>query len=369
MSGWHLFAMVWGDAFVERFARIVAPFLAMPGNVPALARTAPVTCHVYTDELSQGSVKAALAPLATYCAIDIRRFDVTVAHGLSGPDYKYEIQRRSVQDLAERVSGETIVLLDSNFVLADGVLGFLAARRSEGYVGASVSFLRVSSTEFVAALDGRLDAGSVIGPRELFDISRQTIHHIAKSFFVDAAPFTPYPSQVSWPVGARGFVNRNFLPHPIMIPATPKVAHYQSTMDYDLLLRVADDDKIYVCGDSDEVMVAKYSDDEHHVARAGEFRPTAEDLGLFLLTCTNRRHRLFADRACVFHPDPHDERYEAVVKQSQIMIDGAYEWINRLATRSGRLDARMLMYLKSHFGPIEDYMSPQLEPAAWRHFT
>jgi hypothetical protein len=262
------------------------------------------------------------------------------------------------------VRGETIILLDSNFVLADGVLRFLSERRAEGYVAASVSFLRVSTPAFAAILDRRLNSGSAIGPRALFDISRNAIHHIAKSFFVDAAPFTPYPSQVSWPVSSNGFVNRNFLPHPIMIPATQKVARYQSTMDYDLLLRVADDDKIYVCGDSDDVMVAKYSDDEHHFDRAGEFRPTPEDIGLFLLTSTNRRHRLFADRAGVFHGDARDEHYETVVRNSQTMIDEAYAWVDRLAAHSGRLDAKMLMYLKSHFGPIEDYMSPQLEPAA-----
>ena len=41
-------------------------------------------------------------------------------------------------------------------------------------------------------------------------------------------------------------------------------------------------------------------------------------------------------------------------------------WFNGPVPSFGPLDARLLLYFKSHLGPIEDFISPQLEPAALR---
>jgi hypothetical protein len=45
-------------------------------------------------------------------------------------------------------------------------------------------------------------------------------------------------------------------------------------------------------------------------------------------------------------------------------VDATYNFIDVIASRSAGLDASALLYIKSFFGPIEDYMSPQLEPGA-----
>jgi len=43
--------------------------------------------------------------------------------------------------------------------------------------------------------------------------------------------------------------------------------------------------------------------------------------------------------------------------------------VERALATPGSLEARLLMHAKSFTGPIEDYMSPQLEPAALQHMT
>jgi hypothetical protein len=249
-------------------------------------------------------------------------------------------------------------------VTSDGTLANLAVQRSKGYQAACVTFIRTATRPLEAALSPLLARGSPLGGRALLGAALGSLHHITESFFVDAVPFTPYPSQIAWRAGISGFVTRNFLPHPLMIPVSDALQRSQSTMDYDLALRLASDEEIYVARDSDDMMLVKFSDEDHHAARDGAPPPTADQIGLFLLTCTNRRHRLFADVPAVFHGGTRDARFETAIADSQGLIDDAYGWIDQIAAQAGRLDARMLMYLKSHLGPIEDFMSPQLEPQA-----
>jgi hypothetical protein len=361
---WHLFVLVWGDIFVERFARLVVPFLAMPGNVPALAADDKVVLHVYSDAGSRSGLEAALAPLASYCAIDIRVFDDHAARRFRGAQYRYELQRESLRDLVRSLSDGSLILLDSNFLPSDGTLANLAVQRAKGYRAACVTFVRTETAALDAALRPYLAKRLPIDGRTLFTAASSSLHHITESFFVDATPFTPYPSQIAWRVGASGFVSRNFLPHPLMIPVSDALHRSQSTMDYDLALRTASDEEIYIARDSDDMLLVKFSGEDHHAERDGAPAPTPDQIGLFLLTCTNRRHRLFADVPALFHAGGRDAGYEAAIAESHRLIDDAYGWIDQIAAQAGRLDARMLMYLKSHLGPIEDFMSPQLEPTA-----
>jgi hypothetical protein len=336
----------------------------MPGNVPALAANDKVVFHVYSDAASRTALEIALGRLAPYCAIDIRHFDDAAARRFSGAQYRYELQRWCLRDLARSVDDGSMILLDSNFLPSDGTLANLAVQRSKGYRAACVTFIRTATRPLEAALSPLLAMGSPLDGRALLGAALASLHHITESFFVDAVPFTPYPSQIAWRAGTGGFITRNFLPHPLMIPVSDALQRSQSTMDYDLALRLASDEEIYVARDSDDMLLVKFSDEEHHAARDEAPSPTADQIGLFLLTCTNRRHRLFADVPAVFHGGARDARFEAAIADSQGLIDGAYGWIDQIAAQAGRLDARMLMYLKSHLGPIEDFMSPQLEPQA-----
>jgi hypothetical protein len=241
-------------------------------------------------------------------------------------------------------------------------LAALAARRRQGYATVAVSVLRVAGETFTPPT-------ADLGPRALVAASLEALHPMTERFFVDARPFTAYPSQLAWRAGPGAVVNRNVLPHPLMVPASPALAQYQSSMDYDLALRASPNEKIWMCGDSDEMLVVKFSDSEHGADAVAKEAPSIEDLGRFLLAATNRRHRLFADTAVTFHAGDIDARVESARRSSEGMIDSAYDWIDRAALQPARLDARNLSYLKSHFGPIEEFISPQLEAATTARFA
>lgn len=355
---WHLFALVWGDDFVRRFVQNALPYLAAPGNLPSLAEDGAVTVHLYTDTASQGELAAGFARLDEHCALDIHLFDPAWAHGLRGTDFKYELQRGCLRDLAAHIpAGEPVVLLDSNFIVSDGTFAALKRRWHQGYRSVSVSVLRVATETFVAPPADR-------GSRALLASALCALHPMTERFFIEARPFAAYPSQLSWGAGPDAFVNRNILPHPLLVAASRALAQTQSTMDYDLALRSASDNQVYMCADSDEMLVVKFSEGAHAAEAVVERAPSPADLGLFLLTATNRRHRLFADIPVVFHLGDVGPEIETARAASQAFIDEAYAWIDRMAARPEPPDARRLVYLKSHFGTIEEFISPQLESAA-----
>ena len=49
--------------------------------------------------------------------------------------------------------------------------------------------------------------------------------------------------------------------------------------------------------------------------------------------------------------------------QARTLLDQAYEEVDHIISKSTKLDAKFLMYIKSYLGPIEEFMSPEIEPA------
>jgi hypothetical protein len=377
---YHVFVLVWGQPFAAAHLEMALPFLMMPGNLPALAAGADVDFHIYTDRATQPMLDAGSACLDAHCRRRIHVLeDIRVrgasplahAEGIAFPEYKYALQRECVRHLYETVKDgghgnvkASVIFLDSNFILADGSLAALHQRRLQGFEAAAVSVLRLSEPKAQPMLLGRLGGDASVGPRELVAIGLEAPHHFTAAFYIDAERFTPYPSQLIWPVGDDGLLTRAFLPHPLMVPLAPEIARSQSTMDYDMALRTTTDNRIYVAADSDEMLVAKLSGDDHQAARQAGPPPSPENLALFLLSCTNRRHRLFADVPIYFHAGEAHADLAKVTAQSELLLDASYDFIDVIAARSAGLDASALLYVKSFFGAIEDYMSPQLEPVA-----
>ncbi len=61
--------------------------------------------------------------------------------------------------------------------------------------------------------------------------------------------------------------------------------------------------------------------------------------------------------------------WENAAAQADELFEKAYAEVDRIISLGAQLDARFLMYIKSYLGPIEDYMSPEMEPAELRNLT
>ena len=76
------------------------------------------------------------------------------------------------------------------------------------------------------------------------------------------------------------------------------------------------------------------------------------------------RHRIFGDVPIFYHMNDINSKWKRPLQESNTLLVAVYKEIERIAMHANKLDAKFLMYLKSHTGPIENYMSPALEPAA-----
>ncbi len=369
---YHIFNLVWQPDYVRKFIELSLPFQLTAGNLPALASKAEVVYHIYTDVGSTAAFEPEIGALRQIAEVNFHLFEeMKVADTplldfigeLVSPEYKYELQRRCVIDLIERnfdgVDGgdSRIILLDSNFVLSNGVLKAVAVRNDQGYRAVMVDVLRVTDSG-VNKLKSDGDPDSMLTTLLAHLSPLQFAYHL------NSDKFTTYPNRIGRTVEGGGLIMRTFLPHPLMIPIDARCLKYQSTMDYDLALRASDDDQIYMCGSSGEMLVSKYSDAGHLSGLETGPPPSAEDLGLFILTCTNHRHRQFSDQTVTYQIGPANEAWRSAEAELYELINQAYAAVDRIAQNAGRLDAKFMMHIKSHFGPIEDFLSPQMEPAA-----
>jgi len=373
---YHIFTLVWGEAFVRDYLELALPFQLMPGNLPALSANNDVHYHLYTDEASAPALKNGLAaahlPGTPHIHL-IEDFQVngvplmTHVQSLAGPEVKYEIQRHCLLDLFDIALGApeaAVVLLDSNFVISDGTLSAMAARLDEGYKAINFNVLKTASEEVRTVLQQDLKSMDVIDGRRLVQYVLDHPHHLQASSFVTAAAFTPYPSQICWSLPDKGLLAHGFIPHPLVLCATPSMKMFQSTADYDLVLKSWPDEQIYLADDSDEMMVMKHSGSAHQSERDTGAKPSARDLALFMVTCTHRRHWALGQKPLRYRATDEKIDWSNAERESQELIDAVGTEIETMLENTDKLDARFLMYLKSFTGPIEDYMSPAVEPAA-----
>lgn len=363
---YHLFLLVWGREFVRDFVELAVPFLVLPGNLPALAAEAPVTVHAFTDRDSVPFFSPGIEVLEAHADVRLRAVEPGVmerAAALPGESRKYEIQHHCLKQLiGELLAAEgepVLVLIDGNFILADGALDYVRHSFAGGLKAVAVDVLRLSRESASEPLR-RLAADGGGGARALVRAGAPHLHSITRSFFVDADPFSPYPSQLLWRVGPTAIAGRSFIPHPLAVAVAPGMRTLQSTMDYDLALRAWPDERIGLVTDSDQALVAKLSSDAHHGERPAVLSPSATDLALFIVTACHRRHRAFAEKPIRFHAGDADD-WRTAEAAAQGLIDAAYAEVDRIVDEAARLDARMMAYVKSYTGPIESYLSPQLE--------
>ncbi|NQV55748.1 MAG: hypothetical protein HQ503_07815 [Rhodospirillales bacterium] len=372
---YHIFLLVYGAPFARRYLDFSLPYQLCPGNLPALANLADVTYHIYTDREAAPILAEGCENLAPFCDHQIHVMeDIEIrgasplehAAGIPDPGYRYELQRECIRHLYSLIGDQaeaSIIMLDPNILISDGAFKALDTYRRDGYDAVAVTVLRLSEDLAGDAFrpgSTQLEAA----PRHMMGIALNSLHHMTKAFFVDSDVPTPYPSQIAWPVGDDGFLIRAFLPHPLMVPVSPNIARSQSTMDYDMALRSATDERICMVADSDEILACKVSGDQHLEVREFVPKPSPENIGAFLLSATNHRHRVFADTPTYFHSGERHADFGSVETSSKELIDKAYAYIENIAGGAGQLNAPTLLYLKSFFGPIEEFMSPQMEPEA-----
>ena len=365
-----VYVTVWGAAFVEKYLTYSLASQLAPGNLPALsAADVEFVYHIYTDRASEPLFAAGVDALAPYAEVrfhfyeDIPFKGVSLAEAMANSPpktVKHNVQRLTslhFLDLAAAEKSDAAILLDSDFLFSDGSWPAMIAAYRAGAQAVCAMHLRLDEGLAVPLLKDRIDAG--MSGRDLVAVGLAALHPIAQSMFVDADPFTTYPSQLNWRVGALdGFVTHCYFPHPLL--TIPRAGlRYASTMDYEYALRaVREDSAIHLVRSSDELLVCKMTPATYLAEKAKGGTLSLGQIARFLISNTNIRHRLFMAQPIRFRAGGPEEAWTETEARSTRFVEGIYQTAEMILA-GAKTDARSLVFLKSFLGPIEDYASPQ----------
>jgi hypothetical protein len=284
---------------------------------------------------------------------------------------KHNVQRITAQHLLSGLDDSAAILLDSDFIIADGSLARLHDLRVAGKRAVMTLLMRLNEATAGPILSQ--DVSAYLAPRDLVRLSLDHMHPIFAAYYMEAGQATSYPSQLNWRVGQfgdephqeSGIISQCLFPHPLMVvpdkSSSEGGSKYFSTMDYDYALRaVSDDSAIHLSRSSDEILVCKISHEEY-LADSEQAEPlTIERLAHFVLNNTNIRHRLFLDQSICFVADEGGD-WDAVNKAAEQFMEATYKAVELMVGKLSAGDPMTMVHLKSFLGPIEDFLSPQVQ--------
>ncbi|NQV57168.1 MAG: hypothetical protein HQ503_15020 [Rhodospirillales bacterium] len=372
MARVDVFLTVWGEHFVNKFLEYSLVSQLSPGNIPAAAREADLYFHIYTDRASEPYFYPAIAALKSEAEVEFLFFEDilyregTLANAVQNSDpatIKHNVQRITSHDLIEKSdlnNASALVLLDSDFIFSEGSWAAMIERFQGGAKAICAMFMRLAEEGARGRLEDALPGG--IQARELVKIGLQAMHPIAERMFIDAEPFSIYPSQINWRAGEHGFISHCYFPHPLLVAPKRGGGGYSSTMDYEYALRaVSNDNDIYLCPNSDELLICKMSPGAYLSDLEVGSPPSISQIAQFAINNTNRRHHLFFSQPVRYVAGGDDAMWASVEADAQKFIGAVDSAIELMLAGAAPGDARNLVRLKSYLGPIEDFMSPQTQ--------
>jgi hypothetical protein len=367
-----VYVTVWGAAYVDKYLTYSLASQLTPGNIPALARDGiELVYHIYTDRASEAHFHPGISALARHADVrfhfyeDIPYKGVSLADAIanSPPDtVKHNVQRlTSLRFLTEtgEAKSDAAILLDSDFIFSESSWPAMIEAHRAGAEAFCAMFLRLEERRGAPRLTDRIRTG--LSGRDLVAIGLEALHPIAQAMFVDADPFTSYPSQLNWHVGAAGragFVTHCYFPHPMLIRPRGGL-RYTGTMDYEFALRaVSDDSRVVLARSSDDFLVCKMTPAAYLAGQPKGGSAGIGDLARFAVSNTNLRHRLFMTQPIRFVAGGSERDWAEAEARSARLVEAIYAAVE-VILGTARTDARTMVFLKSFLGPIEDFASPQ----------
>jgi hypothetical protein len=376
---YEIFVTVWGERFVRKFCDFALASQLSPGNLPALAENAGVVYRIYTDKPSRPYFDDAVPALeaAGITAEFILYEDMTykgaaLSEVIAASDptiVKHNVQRETAQDHVRRAAatpGTAAMLFDSDFIFADGALAYIDVQRRAGKKAVAGIYLRLEEEGASPALTKMPADGWAA--RTLVQLGLDHMHPIQRGMFMGADTFSPYPAQLNWMVEAGGrelgYVTHCFFPHPLMIELEDGAFSYMSTMDYEVTLRAAADEDICFVNSSDDLLFCKLSPGGYLADRELGQPPSLETMARFILSNTNVRHRVFMETPVRFIAEYASGvagmTFDTVAGVSSAFVWEVYQSVDLTLANQNGIDPKSMMFIKSYLGPIENFISPQV---------
>jgi hypothetical protein len=248
-------APVWGDTHVQRWLTCVLPSWLAPGNLPALGARRPVLIQIATRAADVAVITSSplFALLKSHTRVEFVMMDDLIGPAAMSVTLTLSYQR-VIRAAAEDGRTATVILLNADFVLADGSLAAMADALDAGARCILAPSLRATEEDVRAALIGGRDAEGRLSlqPRALVQLALAATHPTALFSRIDQqAVHSTNPNQLFWRADADTLIGRPFCLFVLALVVDGPVGPAETFCDYGLAPLLAPTEAPLIMNDSD----------------------------------------------------------------------------------------------------------------------
>ena len=298
--------VVWGEAYIERFATLALPSFLAPGNLPALAAAVDLEFVIMTARRNRRDFEQqpAFRKLRGICAVRFVDIDDLITSAVYAVTLTLAYARAVIACGADMLNTH-FVFMNADFLLADGSLSRLLKHIHAGRSIVLAPSFRATAEALEDRLLEAVDPATqtlAMAPRQMAALALEHPHPttIAKTMNQTFC-HTVHPNQFFWRVDEHTMVGRYFLIFMLCLKPERVVTTISSYCDYGFIPEMCPSGDEAIMGDSDEFFMLELQQlaQEKFLLRRGPLSDRAIARGLS--EWTTAEHRRAAGYDIVFH--------------------------------------------------------------------
>ncbi len=298
--------VVWGEAYIARFADLALPSFIAPGNLPALAAATDLEVVIMTrhGDVAHFEQHKTFQRLQSICPVRFVEIDDLITTGVYGVTLTLAYARPIIACGSEMLNTH-FVFMNADFVLADGSLRSLCTQILAGHsIVLGPSFR--ATAEDVEPLLGAYKNGATgalsIAPRELAGLSMPHPHATTVAKIRDQHSFhSTHPNQFFWQVDPHTLLGRYYLIFMLCLKPERLIDSINSFCDYAFIPEMCPSGNEAVMGDSDDFFMLELQERAQEAAMLRMGRQSEGKTVKSLQQWATPEHRRAASYDIVFH--------------------------------------------------------------------
>lgn len=319
--------VVWGEAYIERFATLGLPSFLAPGNLPALAAVTDLEVVIMTAQrnIEDFDERQSFRQLRKVYSVRFVEIDDLIStNAVYGVTLTLAYARTVISCGADMLNTH-FVFMNADFVLADGSLRGLAKHILAGRSMVIAPSFRAREEALeppLLAAVNRTTGTLAMAPREMVGLALRHPHltTIAKTVNQGFC-HTVQPNQFFWWVDEHTILARYYLIFMLCIKPERMVTAINSYCDYGFIPEMCPSGDTVIMGDSDKffMLELQHWDQEIHLLALG--RQPIKDAARSLARWATAEHLRPAGYEIVFHTRDIPPEIEDVKVEAQAFID------------------------------------------------